>query len=97
VFAGPSALPSVRSAGSVSVASWATHGSSPARILQRPPFPFNIGVAAGEVVSFALAFALMRLVFARLLPASLASSGRLGGTSATWVALMIDRFPPARP
>jgi len=55
---------------------------------------FNSGVAAGEVVSLALAFALMRLVFARLLPASLAIvvvSAVLGHLGWHW---MIDRFHP---
>jgi hypothetical protein len=55
---------------------------------------FNSGVAAGEVVSLALAFALMRLVFARLLPASLAVvvvSAVLGHLGWHW---MIDRFHP---
>ena len=55
---------------------------------------FNIGVAAGEVASLALAFALMRLVFARLLPASLAVvvvSAVLGHLGWHW---MIDRFHP---
>jgi hypothetical protein len=53
---------------------------------------FNSGVAAGEVVSLALAFALMRLVFARLLPESLAIvvvSAVLGHLGWHW---MIDRF-----
>jgi hypothetical protein len=55
---------------------------------------FNSGVAAGEVVSLALAFALMRLVFARLLPESLAIvvvSAVLGHLGWHW---MIDRFHP---
>jgi hypothetical protein len=55
---------------------------------------FNLGVAAGEVVSFALAFALMRLIFARLLPPSLAVvvvSAVLGHLGWHW---MIDRFHP---
>jgi hypothetical protein len=55
---------------------------------------FNIGVAAGEVVSFALAFSLMRLIFARLLPPSLAVvvvSAVLGHLGWHW---MIDRFHP---
>jgi hypothetical protein len=55
---------------------------------------FNSGVAAGEVVSLALAFALMRLAFARLLPASLAVvvvSAVLGHLGWHW---MIDRFHP---
>jgi len=55
---------------------------------------FNIGVAAGEVAGVALAFALMRLVFARLLPASLAVvvvSAVFGHLGWHW---MIDRFHP---
>ena len=55
---------------------------------------FNIGVAAGEVASLALAFALMRLVFAHLLPASLAVvvvSAVLGHLGWHW---MIDRLHP---
>lgn len=55
---------------------------------------FNLGVAAGEVVSFALAFALMRFIFARLLAPSLAVvvvSALLGHMGWHW---MIDRAQP---
>jgi hypothetical protein len=55
---------------------------------------FNMGVAAGAVAGLALAFALMRLVFARLLPASVAIvvvSAVFGHLGWHW---MIERFHP---
>ncbi len=99
------ALPSVRARWFVSAVVGALGGFGLGRLLDdawqfagthpvASAVSFNIGVAAGEVVSFALAFALMRLIFARLLPASLAVlvvSAVLGHLGWHW---MIDRFHP---
>lgn len=99
------ALPSVRARWFVSAVVGALGGFSLGRLLDNAwqfagthpavsAVSFNTGVAVGEVVSFALAFGLMRFIFARLLPPSLAVvvvSAVLGHLGWHW---MIDRAHP---
>ena len=99
------AAPSVRARWAISAGLGALGGFGLGRLLQDAwqfagthpvvsAASFNIGVAAGEGAGLALAFALMRLVFARLLPAPLAVvvvSAVFGHLGWHW---MIDRLHP---